>query len=297
MSIQAAPVGLIGLGLIGTIVARRLLAAGYRVVGYDIGADARDRLAALGGEAVTSIADVARACPAVFIAVFDTAQLETVTEGPGGLASIDGPRIAINLATCDPDRVAALSTRLLPMGLTLVEMPISGTSKQIADGDGVGLLGGDRTALATVEPMLQAVCPLCHIVGKIGDGARAKLAINLILGLNRAALAEGLAFAEALGLDLPVFLDIARSSAAYSQIMDVKGRKMIERDFTAHGHIMQTVKDFTLIGATGAGVGQPLPLAATYLDLAKGCAAADEGALDNCAIIEEIRRRRTMPKP
>ena len=91
-----------------------------------------------------------------------------------------------------------------------LEVPVSGTSEQVRQGDGVGLIGGDADTAADVAPVLAALFPQRHHIGKIGDGGRAKLAINLILGLNRLALAEGLVFAERLGLDPAAFLKLAR---------------------------------------------------------------------------------------
>ena len=109
-------------------------------------------------------------------------------------------------STCDPDRIAALAERVTPRGLRLLETPISGSSGQVARGEGVGLLGGDPQIVAEVEPLLRALFPTYFHIGKVGDGGRAKLAVNLILGLNRLALAEGLTFAERLGLDPAAFL-------------------------------------------------------------------------------------------
>ena len=90
-------------------------------------------------------------------------------------------------------------------------------------------------------------------IGKAGDGGRAKLAINLILGLNRMALAEGLVFASRLGLDAKAFLEVAKASAAYSQVMDIKGGKMVEREFKPEGFVHQSLKDFTLMQEQAAG--------------------------------------------
>ncbi|HEX2257023.1 MAG TPA: NAD-binding protein, partial [Afifellaceae bacterium] len=92
-------------------------------------------------------------------------------------------------------------------------------------------------------------------MGAPGAGGRTKLAVNLILGLNRAALAEGLVFAERLGLSPARFLEVARRSAAYSQVMDIKGGKMIAGDFTPQGRIAQSLKDFTLILESAAAAG------------------------------------------
>ena len=104
-----------------------------------------------------------------------------------------------------------------------------------------------RDVVAAVEPVLRAMFPTYFHIGKIGDGGRAKLAVNLILGLNRLAVAEGLVFAERLGLDPEAFLKVARSSAAYSQVMDIKGAKMIRGEFAAEGRISQHLKDVHLM--------------------------------------------------
>jgi 3-hydroxyisobutyrate dehydrogenase-like beta-hydroxyacid dehydrogenase len=140
--------------------------------------------------------------------------------------------------------------------------------------------------------VLEALFPRRFHIGKAGDGGRAKLAINLILGLNRLALAEGLVFAERLGLDPRAFLDVAKASAAYSQAMDIKGRKMVERDFKPEGFVHQSLKDFTLMRELAAKLGQDLPALELNRSLLEACLAAGEGDYDNAAVIEEIRRRR-----
>ena len=129
-------------------------------------------------------------------------------------------------------------------------------------------------------------------MGAPGNASKTKLAVNLILGLNRAALAEGLVFAERVGLPLDTFLDVARESAAYSQVMDVKGRKMIDADFSPHARVKQSLKDFLLMLGSAESVGQSLPFATIYANLLRGCIDHGEGDWDNSAIIQEIRRKR-----
>jgi 3-hydroxyisobutyrate dehydrogenase len=99
------------------------------------------------------------------------------------------------------------------------------------------VIGGDVKTAQIAAPVLDALFPTRFHVGKIGDGGRAKLAINLILGLNRLALAEGLVFASRLGLDPAAFLQVARVSAAASQVMDTKGPKMVAGDFAPEGRV------------------------------------------------------------
>jgi 3-hydroxyisobutyrate dehydrogenase-like beta-hydroxyacid dehydrogenase len=203
----------------------------------------------------------------------------------------DAGKIVLCASTCDPDRIAALGQRVGAHGLRLLETPVSGSSGQVSRGEGVGLVGGDVPVVAEAEPVLRAMFPTYFHVGKIGDGGRAKLAINLILGLNRLAMAEGLVFAERIGLDPGAFLKVARASAAYSQVMDVKGAKMIARDFAPEGRIAQHLKDVRLMQQQARRVNQHLPLLELHADVLAACVRRGEGEWDNCAVIEEIRRR------
>ena len=286
-------VGLVGLGLVGTALAKRLLGAGIKVTGFDIDASRRAAFAALGGSAVETVGDVARVCPRIISAVFNTEQLADVIEGEGGVLDVvaGASRIVLNVTTSDPDKVAALSARIAPNGVTLLEVPISGTSEQIIQGDGVGLIGGDRAAFEACGDILDAICPKRYFTGAVGNGAKTKLAVNLILGLNRAALAEGLVFAERIGLDPRAFLEVARGSAAYSQIMDVKGEKYVSRDYHPHGKIVQHLKDVHMMVDYAHRAGQALPLMEVVQDLLEGNVEHGEGDFDNCAVIEEVRRR------
>lgn len=287
------PVGVAGCGLMGTACAQRLRGAGLDVIGYDIDAGKATALTAIGAGTATSLAELATRCDTVVLAVFNTDQAEAACDALAAARTADLPPLtAVCVSTCDPDRIAALATRLPAERLRLVEMPVSGTSDQTARGDALGLVGGDPAAAEAVKPVLDAICPRRHHLGAAGNGGRAKLAINLILGINRAALAEGLVFAQRMGLPLTPFLGVARDSAAYSQIMDIKGAKMIAGDFTPHGKIAQTLKDFSLMLEVAEKLKQQLPLASTYTDIVEGCMKAGEAELDNAAVIREIGRRR-----
>lgn len=285
-------VGVIGTGLMGTACAKRLLAAGFDVLGYDVDAVKLKPLVALGGRAAGSIAEVARESDRVVIAVFNTEQVEDAVEGPRGLLATGAPSLtAILVSTCDPDRIAALATRIPRERLRFVEAPVSGTSEQTARGEALGLIGGEAAAVDAARDIIEAISPRWHHIGSAGSGGRAKLAINLILGINRAALAEGLVFAERMGLDPAAFLAVARESAAYSQIMDIKGKKMIAGEFSPQGYVAQSLKDFSLMLEQARRLKQQLPLGEVYKGLMDGCVAAGEGGLDNSAVIREIRRR------
>jgi 3-hydroxyisobutyrate dehydrogenase-like beta-hydroxyacid dehydrogenase len=289
------PVGVIGIGLLGEVFVGRLVAAGFSVVGFDIDPARTARLKAVGARAAASVADLARAANPIVLAVFNTDQVEAVVEQeilPAvGKHGRHPGKTVLCASTCDPDRVAALAQRATQQGLRFLETPVSGTSEQVRQGDGVGLIGGDATIMAEVDDVLQALFPRRFHVGAAGDGGRTKLAVNLILGLNRLALAEGLVFATRLGLEPHAFLKVARESACYSQVMDTKGRKMIESDFRAQGRARQHLKDVHLMLDQAGKVGQPLPLLNVHCDVLEACVRAGEGELDNSVIVAELRRR------
>jgi len=286
-------VGVIGLGLLGSAIAERLIGAGFRPHGFDIDPATRAVFERRGGVFAQSLAEIATRCDPLILAVYNTEQVEAVVER--GILPVVGGRsgqIVLCASTCDPDRVAALAQRMASMGLYLLETPISGTSEQVRKGDGVGLLGGNREKLRQVSEILEAITPAYFYVGEVGNGGRAKLAINLILGLNRLALAEGLVFAERMGLDADSFLAVARKSASYSQVMDTKGPKMVRGEFTPEGRIRQTLKDVKLMLAQARKRGQQLPLATLNEEILEACVRHGEGEDDNSAVIREIRRRR-----
>jgi len=290
MAVEVREVGLIGLGLMGQALATRLIPAGFRVLGYDLDAAKNAKLRVMGGRTASSLAEVAE-CGIVVLAVFSTDQVEEVVENTL-VPAAGGGKIVLCTSTCDPDRIAALAARVAPKGIRFLETPVSGSSGQVSRGEGTGLIGGDPAVAAEVGDILDALFPKRFHIGKAGDGSRAKLAINLILGLHRLALAEGLVFAERLGLDKKAFLDVARNSAAYSHVMDIKGRKMVEGEFKPEGFIHQSLKDFSLMHEQAAKAGQSLPALELNKSVLQACVAAGEAELDNSAVIQEIRRRR-----
>ena len=289
---MSAPVAIIGLGLMGEVYAQRLLDAKIPVSGFDIDPARRKRLAEIGGRPATAIAELAGPARCIIIAVFNTEQVEDVVENHLVPAlGENSNKIVLCMSTCDPDRVAALAKRVIPHGIRYLDVPVSGTSEQVLRGDGVALVGGDMATAGEVNDVLDALFARYFHVGKIGDGGRAKLAVNLILGLNRLAVAEGLVFAEKLGLDPAAFLEVARGSASYSQVMETKGPKMVRGDFVPEGRVRQTLKDVRLMLDCAAAAGQKLSMLEVHADVLEACVRAGEADLDNSAVIREVRRR------
>jgi 3-hydroxyisobutyrate dehydrogenase-like beta-hydroxyacid dehydrogenase len=287
-------IGLVGIGLVGTALAENLLANDFMVVGFARREEKRRELERLGGLAVESPGEVARSADRVILSLTDSNAVEEVVLGPGGLLEAGGLHVIIDTTTGEPERTEVLARRLSHLGIYLLDAPISGSSEQIRRRQGVILVGGERTAYESCLDLFRVLSEKHFYLGGTGAGSRAKLASNLILGLNRLVLAEGLVFAERLGLDLEAFIAMARTTPAHSAAMDVKGQKMLHGDFTPQSRITQHHKDLRIILEYAGRLGQELPLAQLHKKILEQCIAAGEGDLDTSAVIRELRR---MGKP
>jgi 3-hydroxyisobutyrate dehydrogenase-like beta-hydroxyacid dehydrogenase len=289
------PAGIIGLGLIGTALSERLIEADVPLIGFDIEPIRREKLKAAGGMVATSVRELAGRSRTIIFAVFSGDQVEALF---GEIENTAGPArpIVVCTTTCGPDEIVRLARRAASARIPFVEAPISGTSAELRDGTATALVAGEAGAIESVGTLLDILCPRRVRVGAIGDASRTKLAINLILQDNRAALAEGIAFAERLGLDGRVFLAAARESAAYSRVMDTKGEKMLTRDFRPQSHISQTLKDAEMILEEARRRGLLLPMTTTQAELLRAAIALEGPDSDSAAVIEAIRRRRPAPE-
>lgn len=286
-------IGLIGIGLVGTALAERLLAAGYALTGFDIDGERRRAFAALGGSPAADAAAVAEVCDTVLLSLMDSETVRTAVQGDRGiLAAGHLPSCVIDITTGDPQVTADLATLLAVRGVAYLDATISGSSQQVRDGQAVFMVGGDEAAYDSCAPVFDAIGGRRFHLGPAGSGARAKLATNLVLGLNRLALAEGLVYAGELGLDPARFLELLVETPAYSRQMDTKGPKMVSGDFEPQARLAQHAKDVQLILKTAEQMNLYLPASRLHHALLRAAIEAGDGGLDNSAIIQQIQRLR-----
>ena len=286
-----SPVGMIGLGLMGSALSARLIDAGLPMIGFDIDTARCEALRASGGEPAASASELIAQCRTIVVALYNAAQIGKVFDEFDKGAFLSETTV-ICTTTCSPAEIAGIAKRVADAGLGFVEAPVSGASAEVRNGKATALISGEACAIEAAAAVLDVLCPQQIRVGEIGDAARTKLALNLILQTNRAALAEGIAFAESLGLDGTRLLATARRSAAYSHVMDVKGEKMLARDFTPQSHISQTLKDAELILGEARRLGQTLPMMTVQGALLRATIALMGGECDSAAVIETIRPSR-----
>ena len=278
---MSEPVGLIGLGLLGSAMCDRLIAAGFELVGFDVDAARRDRFAKVGGIVAPRAASVAVKCRRILLSLPDSSvSARVVAEIRPCLMK---GAVIVDTTTGDPVEMAALGADLAANGCAYVDATIAGSSEQVRNGDVVVLMGGQKSVLDECGDVLKAISATRIICGSTGSGARMKLVVNLVLGLNRAVLAEGINFAEALGFLPGVALEVLRRSPAASSVMESKGKKMIERDFAPQARLRQHLKDVRLIlKAAENGI---TPLSELHAELLQSLVDRGFGEEDNSAII------------
>jgi 3-hydroxyisobutyrate dehydrogenase-like beta-hydroxyacid dehydrogenase len=286
--VNEQPLGIIGLGLLGNTLAERVLAAGYVLAGYDIDADRCSEFASLGGSLATSVSAVAKQCRQILLSLPDS---KIASEVIAELTPHLSPgMLLIDTTTGDPADSKLAAAELANHDVDYVDATIVGSSAQVRAGDCIVLMGGSPPALQAAEKLCSTFAQRIFHVGPSGSGAQMKLVVNLVLGLNRAVLAEGLCLAESLELDPLLTLEILRSSAAYSRVMDTKGQKMLTRDFTPQARLSQHAKDVGLILAAGEQTGAQLPLSSVHAELLTALLRAGFGEGDNAAIINAFQQ-------
>ena len=277
-------VGAIGLGLLGSVLVERLLQSGRRVAVHN---RTRDKAAPLIAKGAVWSDNPLAECDIVVICLYTT---DIVEETIDRLGELRPGTILIDTTTGDPRQTTLLGQKLEQHGVAYLESPIAASSDQTLRGEAVAIVAGPLEAFERAREVITAIAPRSVHVGPWGNAAKMKLVNNLILGLTRLALAEGLAFARAVGLPVGDALECLKQGNAYSVVMDVKGRKMVEEDFSTQAKLSQHLKDVRIILNEASRLGIDLPMSELHRSLLERVEAAGYGELDNCAILKAYDR-------
>jgi len=284
-----ATVGVVGLGLLGHAVAARLLAAGHEVVGYDVLPDKIAAVVAGGGKAARSVAEVANAAEVVCVVLPSLATVEAAIVGHGGLLEGSRPgQVIVQMSTISPSLTERLAGAAEARGRAFLDCPISGTSAQVARGDGIVIVGGDRALYDRWRPLLEAILPRAIYVGRAGHAMFVKLAANLLIAVHSAAAAEALTMVKKAGLDPALVLDVLVASAATSRMLEVRGPLIVKDDFPAQMKLDLFMKDLHLIQDAARGAGAALPLTDVAERLYATVQQAGHGGEDLSVVVKVI---------
>ncbi|MBM83380.1 MAG: 6-phosphogluconate dehydrogenase [Planctomycetaceae bacterium] len=277
-------IGLIGVGLLGTALAERLIERGYQILGYDVAEQQMHTLSQLGGDVADSVQQVAERCPRILLSLPTSDIALSVVDQIE--ANVRADQIIVDTTTGAPSQIRSIGERLAQKNVRYLDATIGGSSVIARRGEVIIMAGGEPGAYADCEDFWSSLSQQSFHVGPVGSGAMMKLVVNMVLGLNRAALAEGLNFARTLGLDLPMTLEVLNAGPAQSAAAKAKGQKMIGDDFEPQARLAQHLKDVRLMLAEAADRDAKVPMSTLHAELLQTAVELGFASSDNSAIIK-----------
>jgi 3-hydroxyisobutyrate dehydrogenase-like beta-hydroxyacid dehydrogenase len=283
-------IAMIGLGLMGGTISTHLMDEGHAVVGYDPDPDRLNEHVQRGGGAGQTIASAIREVDVAVLSLPNSSiTLEVCAEiaaaGPSDLLVID-------TTTGEPNDSVTASKMLAGVGARYVDATVSGNAAQAADRDVIYMIGGADADVATATDLLAPLARTVYAVGPVATGMRAKIVVNHVLSINRAAVAEGLAVAEKAGLDLESMFEVLQDSAAYSKAMDIWGARMVAGDhYPPASRVRQSLKDSRLINGHAESIGASHEVVEAVQAALIEAVESGLGDADNSSVMELMRRR------
>ena len=290
-------VGFIGLGIMGTPMALHLVNKGHQLFVHTR-SQVPEAITAAGGVRVDSAAAVAREAEVIFTMVPDTPDVEAVLFGKNGVAegikdSKAGPdgrvgKVVVDMSSISPMATKAFAKRINELGADYIDAPVSGGEVGAKAGTLTIMCGGDAAVFERVKPLLECMGKNITLVGGNGDGQTTKVANQIIVALNIAAVSEALVFASKAGADPAKVREALMGGFAASRILEVHGERMIKRTFNPGFRIKLHQKDLGLALQGARELGVALPQTANAAQLMQACAAHGLGELDHSALVQAL---------
>ena len=288
-----APIGIIGLGIMGSAIAAHVIEAGHRVLGYDVRAARLRELRAAGGVAARTGADVGRSSR---IVITSLPSADALTETVGALVQAAGRhQIVVETSTLPIDAKQRARAKLRARGIHLLDCPISGTGAQARDKDIVVYASGTRETYRRVASVLDAFTRAHYYVGPFGAGSKVKFVANLLVAIHNVAAAEALVLAMKAGLDPGRVLELVSAGAGGSRVLQLRGPMMVTGDYRKATMTLGTwQKDMAIIAEFARQAGCTTPLFSTtapiYAEAVKRRSQEDTAAV--CAVLEKMSHYR-----
>ena len=279
-------VGFIGLGIMGQPMALNLVKAGFAVTVFNRTRSKAEPLERAGARVASSPAEAARDAEVVVTIVSDTAAMEEVVGGKGGvLETIRPGAVVIDSSTISPTVSRKLASQLAGKGASMLDAPVTGSKHGAEKGELTFMIGGDREVLERVMPVLKVLGKRHIYCGQHGLGLAAKLAMNCILATAVEIFSEGFVMATKAGVPPETLLEIMQSSLARSAIVDFKAPFVFQGDFTPYFPLKLMHKDLELAMEAAYAQNVPMPATAAVKEVYAGAKARGQGDLDYAAVI------------
>jgi 3-hydroxyisobutyrate dehydrogenase-like beta-hydroxyacid dehydrogenase len=283
--------GFIGVGYMGRPIARRLLAAGFKVTAYDRDRSKANELVRYGGTAAESIAELSSSCDVVLTSLPNDEVVLDVYRGPAGvIANAHRGTLVIDTSTVYPETSKSLWRLGSERGVEVLDVTISGSTPAAEQGALTLFGGGDQRSFDAAESIFRAIARKWFYLGSTGSGATMKLVVNSLLGIGMQAVAEAVALGEKAGLDRNRLLDVLSQTAVVAPAHTGKLERAINNDYTPQFPLRLMNKDFGLILQLAAAAGAQLPAAKAAFEV--NAAQLAEGAeQDFSAVILQMEKR------
>ena len=280
--------GFIGLGIMGAPMAGHLLAAGHEVSVYTHGAVPAD-IAASKAVVCKNATEVAQRADIVFIMVPDTPDVEAVLFAEGGVAAgLTKGKTVVDMSSISPMATKGFAQRVNALGCDYLDAPVSGGEVGAKAASLTIMVGGPEAAFERVKPLFERMGKNITLVGGNGDGQTCKVANQIIVALNIAAVGEALLFASRAGADPARVRQALMGGFAASRILEVHGERMIKRTFAPGFRIRLHQKDLNLALQGARELGVALPQTAGAAQLMQSCAAHGLQDLDHSALVRAL---------
>jgi len=280
-----AKLGFVGLGIMGRPMMKNLLKAGHSVVAYTRTASVLDPCVAEGAERGASNSDVGARADVIFTMLPDGPEVEEVVLGDGGI--LEGAKkgaIIVDMSSINPLVSQKIGEACAAMGVEFLDAPVSGGEPKAIDGTLAIMVGGSEAAFGRVEPLLKCMGSSVTLTGPVGAGNTTKLANQIMVACNIAAMGEALTLATRCGLNPEVVVNAVKSGLAGSAVLNAKAPMLIDRNFKPGFRIRLHQKDLRNALQTAEATNVALPLTAAVQQMISALMANDKGELDHSAI-------------
>jgi 2-hydroxy-3-oxopropionate reductase len=278
--------GFVGLGIMGKPMSKNLLKAGYKLVVYDIVPAPVQELKEAGAEVGTSPSDVASKTNIIITMLPNSPHVKEAVLGKNGI--IEGAKkgaLVVDMSSIAPLAAREVGAELAKKGIRMLDAPVSGGEPKAKDGTLSIMVGGAKADFDQVLPILKTMGSSAVLTGDLGAGNVTKLANQIVVALNIAALSEAMVLATKVGVDPNLVYQAIRGGLAGSVVMDAKAPLMMDRKFNPGFRINLHIKDLGNVLETGHAVGVPLPLSAVVMEMMQALKVDGMGDCDHGALV------------
>lgn len=280
-------IGFIGLGIMGRPMAKNLLKAGHELVVFDFNKEAVADLVSAGAASAETGKDLASQCSVVITMLPNSPHVRAAVLGENGVAEGAKPgTVVIDMSSIDPTESRAIGAELEKLGIDMLDAPVSGGEPKAIDGTLSVMAGGKKELFDKYYDMLMVMAGSVVYVGELGAGNVAKLANQIVVAVNIAAVSEALTFAKKAGTDPELVYQAIRGGLAGSTVMDAKAPMMLNRNFKPGFRIELHIKDLNNALNAAHNVSSPVPLTGQLMEIMQGLKADGFDKEDHSSIVK-----------